>query len=342
MEKIAFIVEHTYIHWNSIITAFASSAAVCVFLALWLAKGKQIMAGLILVPLAVGLSLVLSRLMYWYFRPENGMNLNTVIKLGMTGESMLAGAFVGCFFAAVLVRLLHLTDSLPELLDCLCLAGGIGIAVGRLEGFFDVSARGMIMPVQLGLPWASIICNPVTGIEEHRLATFFLQAIIAAIITVIWLVFYLVKQDQFREGDVCLLFLQSYGAAQVILDSTRYDSLYFHSNGFVSVVQVLSALAVVLAVIVFAIRMVYAGGWRIWYFALWILQLAGFCLAGYMEYHVQRHGNEAVFAYSVMGAALLMIIVLTLISRSQAIRMEERRRREMFGILDTEGNAQDA
>lgn len=338
MEKIAFIVDHTYIHWNSIITALASSAAVCVFLALWLAKGKQIMAGFILVPLAVGLSLVLSRLMYWYFRPENGMHLNSVIELGMTGESMLAGAFAGCFFAAVLVRLLHLTDSLPELLDCLCLAGGIGIAVGRLEGFFDVSARGMIMPDRLGLPWACVVSNPVTGMEEHRLATFFLQAVITGLITVIWLVFYLAKRNQLREGDVCLLFLQNYGAAQVILDSTRYDSLYFRSNGFVSVVQVLGALAIALAVIVFAGRMVYAGGWKKWYSTLWIPQIACFGLAGYMEYYVQRHGNEAVFAYSVMGAALLMIVVLTLISRRLAICMEEQRKQQMFGITGGEGS----
>ena len=337
MEEIAFIVGHTYVYWNSIIAAFASATAVCAFWALWLARGKKFAAGFLIVPLAVGLSLALSRLIYWYFRPENEMNLKALIKLGMTGEATLSGIFAGCFLAAVLIRLVRLTDSLPELLDCLCLAGGIGIAQGRLASFFDASARGVVMPAYMGMPWVCAVTNPVTGAEECRLATFLLQAMMTGVITLAFLVFYLVKRHKVRDGDVSLLFLQCYGAVQVVLDSTRYDSIYFRSNGFVSVVQVLGAVAVALAVIIFAARMVYAGGWKKWYPALWVPQLACLGLAGYMEYHVQRHGNEALFAYSVMTAALAVVIVLTFVSRTLAIRMEVQRRQQMFGVMEGNG-----
>lgn len=342
MEQIAFIVDHTYIYWNSIITVLASAAAVCAFWALWLARGKKFMAGVLMVPLATGLSLVLSRLIYWYFRPENEMNLNALIKLGMTGEAALSGVFAGCFLAAVLIRVVRLTDSLPELLDCLCLAGGVGIALGRLGAFFDASARGMVMPADMGMPWACAVINPVTGAEEYRLATFLLQAIVTGAITLVFLIFWLIQRDKIRDGDISLLFLQCYGAAQVILDSTRYDSLYFRSNGFVSVVQVLGALAIVLGVTVFAARMIYAGGWKKWYPALWVPQLACIVLAGYMEYHVQRYGHEALFAYSSMGAALAVVLLLTLVSRSLAIRMEKQRRQQMFGVADAEGDVHNA
>ena len=342
MEQIAFIVDHTYIYWNSIITALASATAVCVFWALLLARGKRFSAGFLMIPLAVGLSLVFSRLIYWYFRPENEMNLKALIKLGMTGEAALSGVFAGCFLAAVLIRLVRLTDSLPELLDCLCLAGGIGIALGRLGAFFDASARGMLMPAYMGMPWVSIITNPVTGAEEHRLATFFLQAIVTGAITLVFLIFYLIRRDRIRDGDISLLFLQCYGAAQVILDSTRYDSLYFRSNGFVSVVQVLGALAVTMGMIVFGARMAYAGGWKKWYPVLWMPQLACLGLAGYMEYHVQRCGNEALFAYGSMGAALAAVVVLTLVSRTLGIRMEKQRKQQMFGVPCAEGNVQNA
>ena len=342
MEQIAFIVGHTYIYWNSIITVLASAAAVCAFWALWLARGKKFVAGFLMVPLAAGLSLVLSRLIYWYFRPENEMNLNALIKLGMTGEAALSGVFAGCFLAAVLIRVVRLTDSLPELLDCLCLAGGVGIALGRLGAFFDASARGMVMPADMGMPWVCAVINPVTGAEEYRLATFFLQAMVTGVITLVFLIFWLIQRDKIRDGDISLLFLQCYGAAQVILDSTRYDSLYFRSNGFVSVVQVLGALAIVLGVTVFAARMIYAGGWKKWYPALWVPQLAGIGLAGYMEYHVQRYGHEALFAYSSMGAALSVVLLLTLVSRSLAIRMEKQRRQQMFGVADAEGDVHNA
>lgn len=338
MEQIAFILGHTYVHWNSIITALASAVAVCLFLSLWMGKEKKCMAGFLLIPLAAALSVVLSRLIYWYFRPESYVGLSEVLDIRVSGDMALSGAFAGCFLAAVLIRVIRLTDSLPELLDCLCLAGGVGIAVGRLGSFFDVSDRGMVLPVQLGLPWGCVISNPVNAVEEHRLATFVIQALVTAIIVLVFLAVYLLKKDRFRDGDTTLLFLQCYGAAQVILDSTRYDSLYFRSNGFVSVVQVLGALAVALAVIVFAARMVYAGGWRKWYPVLWIPQLACFGLAGYMEYHVQRHGNEALFAYSVMGAALAAIILSTLVSRGLVIRMENQRKEILFSVLTPEGN----
>jgi hypothetical protein len=200
----------------------------------------------------------------------------------------------------------------------------------------------MVIPADMGMPWVSVVTNPVTGAGEYRLATFFLQAMVTGAITLAFLIFWLIQRDRIRDGDISLLFLQSYGAFQVILDSTRYDSLYFRSNGFVSVVQVLGALAIVLGVTVFAARMIYAGGWKKWYPALWVPQLAGIGLAGYMEYHVQRYGHEALFAYSSMGAALAVVLLLTLVSRSLAIRMEKQRKQQMFGVVDAEGDVHNA
>ena len=39
-----------------------------------------------------------------------------------------------------------------------------------------------------------------------------------------------------------------------------------------------------------------------------------------MEYHVQRHGAEAVFAYSVMSGALTAAVILALLTRYTAGR----------------------
>ena len=139
-------------------------------------------------------------------------------------------------------------------------------------------------------------------------------------------VFYLrgQKGGKLRDGDTCLIFLMLYGCTQVVLDSTRYDSLFFRSNGFVSVVQVLGALGLALAVVVFARRMVKARGFRAWNIFLWLLIALALTGAGYMEYYVQRRGNEALFAYSVMSACLLAASALTLFMRALAVKMEKR------------------
>ena len=148
--------------------------------------------------------------------------------------------------------------------------------------------------------------NQVSGQLEYRLATFLFQSVIAAVIFVVLLVLWLRERRRgtAEDGDICLLFLLCHGAVQVALDSTRYDSLFFRSNGFVSIVQVLGALAIGLTVIVFSVRLVRRRGFKAWYLLLWLAVAALLGLGGYMEYHVQRHASEAVFAYSMMSLAL--------------------------------------
>ena len=236
------------------------------------------------------------------------------------------GAFLGCTLAACLTRILCLQRNLPEMLDALSLGGCAGIVVGRLSALFNATDRGQVLANFRSLPIASPVSNAVSGAVEYRLATFALQSIAAFVLFVILTVFYLrgQKGGKLRDGDTCLIFLMLYGCTQVVLDSTRYDSLFFRSNGFVSVVQVLGALGLALAVVVFARRMVKARGFRAWNIFLWLLIALALTGAGYMEYYVQRRGNEALFAYSVMSACLLAASALTLFMRALAVRVEKR------------------
>ena len=43
-----------------------------------------------------------------------------------------------------------------------------------------------------------------------------------------------------------------------------------------------------------------------------------------MEYYVQRRGNEAAFAYSVMSGCLIGVILLTLLIRYLAEKKERK------------------
>ena len=61
---------------------------------------------------------------------------------------------------------------------------------------------------------------------------------------------------------------------------------------------------------VFSVRMVKAGGFQFRYIPLWILWAAFVGGGGFMEYYVQRRGNEAAFAYSVMSGCLIFVILL--------------------------------
>ena len=323
MDKIAYIAGETVIYWNSIVLTLAAATAIFFFLAFYIGKCGNAVAGFAVIPLSIVLSIALARFVHWYSRADSYDGFLAAMTDYTSGGYALLGVFGGCALAAVLLRLIFLHRNLPEMLDCMSIAGLSGIAVGRLASLFNASDRGNILENFKGLPFAWPVTNTVSGATEYRLATFMLQSMVALVLFVCLVFFYLKgRRKGMRDGDTCLVFLLIYGASQVVLDSTRYDSLFFRSNGFVSIVQVFGALALGLAIVLFSIRMVKARGFKFWMVPLWIV-IAGFVGgAGFMEYYVQRRGNEAVFAYSVMSLCLAVIIGLTLLIRMLAVSRE--------------------
>lgn len=318
MEKIAFISGGIFMYWSSIIIGLAVLTAIAAFMALYLKKSGNAVGACLTVPLCIITSLVLSRLVHWYCRADSYASFRVAMTDYSWGGYALMGIFGACILCACALRLLRVVKNLPELLDCMALAGGAGIAVGRLASFYNASDRGFLMDAGMGLPFAYTVTNPVSGLVETRLATFLLQSIVTAVIVLLLLVWVAcagARKKKIRDGDLCLLFLAAYGGSQIVFDSTRYDSLFMRSNGFISIVQILGAAALVLAIVLFSVRMVKHRGLKWYQFLIWPVMLALLGGAGYMEYHVQRHGDQAVFAYSVMSACIVAEVVLILLVR---------------------------
>lgn len=316
MEQYAMIMGETFLSWNALILTAAAAVSICFFLAFYLGKTGNAIAGFAAVPVCLVLSLILARFVHWYCRADSYESFWAAMTDYTSGGFALLGAFAGCLLGAGIVRVLFLNRNLPQMLDCMAIAGCAGMAVGRLASFFNSSDRGQIVEKIQSLPFVYPVTNAVSGQLEYRLATFVIQAMVAGALFVGLAIFEWRSRGRKQDGDTCLIFLVFYGASQVVLDSTRYDSLFFRSNGFVSMVQVLAAVAMAFAAVLFSVRLVKRTGLRWWYVLLWLLQAAGVGAAGYMEYYVQRRGNEAVFAYSVMSACLLAVVTLALVIRS--------------------------
>lgn len=311
MEQIAFFIHGRAYGWSGIVVALAALGAAVLFLGIYLEKTGNGAAGCLAAALSVSLGVVLSRLLHWYCYTETYESLRQALTDFHTGGFGLLGAFAGCLLGAGISRMGKRRGDLPQMLDAMAIAGSAGIAVGRLGGFFQSADRGQVLESFRTLPWAWPVTNAVSGATEYRLATFFLQALVAGALAVgLWLF-----SRRARQGDTALVFLLIYGASQIVLDSTRYDSLYFRWNGFVSIEQVVFALALVGIIGVFSRRMIRCRGFQGRFVALWcgIAVLLGG--AGYMEYHVQRHGSQALMAYSVMSGCLAAVVGLTLYIR---------------------------
>ena len=339
MDRIAFIIGETFIFWSPIILAVAAMAAACWFIGLYLGRTGNGIGAFLTVPLAFVLSMVFSRMIHWYCRTDSYASFEAAMADYANGGYALLGVFVGCLLAACILRLIQVSKSLPEMLDCMALAGAVGIGVGRLSSLFNSSDRGMNLKELTQLPLAYPVPNAVTGEPEYRLATFMLQSLVTLGIFGVLLLFWLLMKKKGKRGDTFLMFCLLYGASQTVLDSTRYDSLFLRSNGFVSLVQIMGAVALAFAVVCFSVRMVKARGWRFWYLLPW-LTIAGLLGgAGYMEYYVQRHGDQALLAYTLMSGCLIGVILLGIIIYILAVVWENKKKKTAPAVPETEETA---
>ena len=323
MERIAFISGGTFIYWSSIILTLAVVAAMAVYAGLYIYKSGNVLAAMLTLPVAMVLSAVLARFVHWYCRTDSYSNVFAAMSDYSWGGYALMGVFIGCLITALLLRVLGISRNLNQMLDAMVIGGGVGIAVGRLASLFNASDRGLLMGENIGLPFAYEVTNAVSGVVENRLATFMLQAIVAAALVIALVVYMIVckaNKKKLIDGDICLMFLTVYGASQILLDSTRYDSLFMRSNGFISIVQILSLVGVVVPLVLFSVRMVKNRGLKFYQFLLWLGNLAMMGGAGYMEYYVQRHGDQAAFAYAIMGVCLAVICALVLVIRAVSLK----------------------
>lgn len=327
MEQIAFISGNTFIYWSPIVLALAAMAGAAIYAAFYLNKSHNFPAMGLSILLSVLLAIPLARLIHWYCYPANYADFETAMTDYTSGSYALLGVFAACLLVACLLRLVRISSNLPQMLDCMAIGGGVGISLGRLASLFNVTDRGMILPESVEFPFASTITNAVSGAQENRLATFMLQSGVTGVIVILLVLFMLVqklRKKKIADGDIFLIFLLAYGAAQAICDSTRYDALFFRSNGFVSMVQIMGLLGLLVPIVLFSVRMVKNRGLKFWQFFIWtgILGLLG--MAGYMEYYVQRNAHKAVLAYSVMGSCLAAVVILGLVIRALAAEKEKQ------------------
>ena len=323
MESIAFIWGRYMVYWSTAIVTMACAVGMLLFLFLYLWDEEDYLGGFWALPLSLGLGMLGARLAHWYFRRDAYESLAVALTDYSVGGFLLAGAFAGVFLAALILAVLRRGRHLGAMLDAMSMAGAGAIALGRLSCLTNSSDRGGILPE--GSFWGGNVLSVSTGAVEYRFNTFAIQAVLAGVILAVLLVVYFLRRREYhrRPGDLFWLFCLYYGGSQAVLDSTRIDSTYFLSNGFVSVTQVLGLAAVVAALVCFTVRYLKTGGWKPGAASLWVVSLLFLCGACYMEYYVQRHGDKGLFSYTIMTLCLSFFVCLSLFFYSRTAGAEE-------------------
>ncbi len=329
MNEIAVFTESFTIYWSSILICLGIAAGLCLTLALYPMDHRHNTAVWVFFPIAVALSVLFSRTIYWYSHIEQYESLFRSLTDYDTGSFCIQGVVLGVLLAALLIRLLHLTPSAGELLDAAAPGVALCFAMIRLSSLFNTSCRGRIVitdSVYQKLPFA-ISWTDAAGNVEFRLATFFLEFLALLIVTVVLCSFFFRHRSEPlwegwpNSGNVARLFLILVGIVEIIADSTRYDSALFHFfflkklnpyASFISIAQVFSAVCILLVFIRYMRISVKVNGWS-WYHILVILLYIGTLIgAGFFgEYRVQRTG-EYVRCYIWQGGSLILMAVIVI------------------------------
>ena len=255
------------------------------------------------------LTLLFCRFLHYYCHSEQYASFWKAMTDYSVGGYVLVGAPGAALAAAWITKAAGLTQNPARLLDCFAPGAVLAAAFIRLSALFNSTCRGKIAvktPLLRRLPLASPVISS-SGAEDWRFATFFVEFLLLGFVFVLVLRFFFrrrraaMKAGQKKDGNTALFALLCASAVELLCDSTRYDSSFMHFNGFVSISQILCAVCILAALVVWSVRSVRANGrglfhWAVW--TLWFFALAG---AGVSEYLVQRHGDWYLSCYLAMA-----------------------------------------
>ena len=309
MNPIAAIIGEQYIYWNAVIIVLGAAACFFLTLALFTAHGGRAAAVLLLLPLAILLSLPLARFIHWYCHSESYTGFWKAMTDYSRGGYCLAGVILGTGLAGLIVWKLGFTQNLPRLFDCLAPGAALGIALIRLSEIFtkaDRAKASVTNPRFQHLPFSTW----VSDLGQWRAATFFFQFLGMLVIFVLLMRFFVkrrrwpMKHGLPRDGHVALMFLCWLSALDLVADSSRYEASFLRSNGFVSMVQIVTAVTLLVVLIIYSRRSIRVNGLRPSLWVLWIVFFLAVGLAGFLEWLVQRK-NWYLSCYFLMSLGTL-------------------------------------
>lgn len=339
MNEIAFFMETQNISYTAIIVTIAIVVSVICAVLTAVSMKRSAAAVMICAAMSMVFAPICARAMYWYCAPQQFGGITKMFTELNDGGYSLAGAMIGVLIAAAVTRLMNVTDDVLSLLECISPAAALGIGIGRLSGFFTNDDKGNMVFTNSalhGLPLSVAVEDEVTGVVEWRFASFMWEALAGFAIFAVLMTLIIRRMLSGRKGvrgDIFMLFLSLFGATQATLESTRYDALHMRSNGFVSMMQMIALIMLLVPPVYYTVRILKGrkntDGVLGKVLLKWLAVVACLAGAGVAEYFVQRKGTLAMMIYPIQLLLLLAAAGVTWMLAVQCREELARRSRDM-------------
>ena len=342
MNPVAYLNGDTVIYWSGLVIALGVLAGFLLSYAIWTAHTSKGEALWVFLPIAIILSVVFSRLLHFYCHDEQYLSFSDALFNYSSGGFALAGSLLGVFLAALLVKLFGLVKSTAALLDVIAPGYALSIAFIRLSAFFGTSGRSKFAvsaPFFRHLPF-SVAMVDSAGNTEYRVASFFIEFLLFILVAILMIFMYYNSRrrnmlpPEKKSGHVARMFLVLYSIIEIVIDSTRYDSLTIHFRtsllqglnkfaSFIKLAQVIGAIMLI-CILVHYVKMSIKCNGRRWYqIAAVIAFVAATAAAGYFgEYWVQRAPDTAQLRYAIMSLCMIIDAVIIYLMYRSCIQKE--------------------
>lgn len=255
---------------------------------------------------AIPLSIVCARIYYVLFRFNMySEDLLSIFNIREGGLAIYGGITGGLIAARITARKHKL--SMLTLLDIVCPALVLGQAIGRWGNYINMEAYGLRIGEDYLQFFPFAVEIPVGDVWYWHMATFFYEFCWNLIVFALLM---MVRRAQRRQGDVFCWYLLLYCAGRTVIEGLRYDSLTFISE-FVRISQVLSAIAALVVVVYFFLRIRD----RISLVTILPLVCAVLCLVTTFLGEFERGAYSTLFVFSQvsMGALILCSAAIVLL-----------------------------
>lgn len=317
MDPTAVYIGSMKVSWAVFVILPAVFAWFFISFSLYCGKGKTLVMP-VMFPLALVSSLVFARLLHWYSHYEMYESVEKAV-YSLTDVQKIQGGFevlgilAGVVFAALLAGRMKGSGGTLRILDAASPGTAFLTGLLFLSDRFNENCRSSFTFSDITLTCTPFFVTDADNVTV-RLAVYFCIFILMTLAGAFLLVFYThTKKNEMLKGstagNVFFIFLALYGAVFVICDSMRYDASYLRSNGFVSIIQIVSALFFIFDAVYFSIRAMKGTGFRGIYVFLWLLCAAGIGITVLAEYRSQRFGSMFIENYGLMAASLFIIFL---------------------------------
>lgn len=284
---------------------------------------RKIAALVVYASSSAAFALFFGRLIHWYSHYESYGSFSGAFTC-VEGSYHEAGIIAGFILAGFIACGISGRDVAGRFMGACASGQMLFMTLVSLVPLFNASDRGKAVienAYYQHLPY-SCITYLSDGSSQYRPAVFFWKFMVLGILTVISLILYF-KGKSALETYVC------YFAAMALLDSARYDASFLRSNGFVSLMQIVSGVFLITVLIVCTVRSARARGFHIYHVLFMLAFLLGLSLTGYMEYYVQRHGDLYIYCYAVMAAACVIMILSVTVVHGRCTRKILKREEDL-------------